>query len=237
LAVSNLRKRFSTNTAVDTVSFEVSPGEVVGLIGPNGAGKSTTMKIITGQLLSDAGSVCVDGSDVRTESRKARLRTGYVPQEINLYPFLTGREHMEFVAGVKGLDIKAQPELIESELTRFGLAEAQHRMAREYSEGMARKLSIALALLGDPALLVLDECLTGLDPRASAEVKATIASQRERGTAVLLVSHMLEVLERICTRILVMDRGQLVAELVGDELKTLLASGATLEEYFLQHTS
>ena len=109
-------------------------------------------------------------------------------------------------------------------------------MAREYSEGMSRKLSIALALLGDPALLVLDECLTGLDPRAAAEVKATIATQRERGTAILLVSHMLEVLERICTRILVMNRGKLVAELAENELKESLASGVTLEEYFLQHT-
>ena len=236
LNVRELSKHFRTNTAVDTVSFDVSPGEVVGLIGPNGAGKSTTMKIITGQLLSDSGTVCVDGSDVRIESRKSRLRTGYVPQEINLYPFLTGREHMEFVAGVKGLDLRKQPDLIDNELSRFGLEEAQHRMAREYSEGMSRKLSIALALLGDPALLVLDECLTGLDPRAAAEVKATIASQRERGTAILLVSHMLEVLERICTRILVMNRGKLVAELRESEIKALLASGGTLEEYFLQHT-
>ena len=236
LEVHNLTKQFRTNKAVDQVSFNVSPGEVVGLIGPNGAGKSTTMKIITGQLLSDTGIVRVDGSDVRLESRKARLRTGYVPQDINLYPFLTGREHMEFVAGVKGLDLSKEPDLIESELTRFGLHEAQHRMAREYSEGMSRKLSIALALLGNPALLVLDECLTGLDPRAAAEVKSTITSQRQRGTAILLVSHMLEVLERICSRVLVMNRGKLVAELSEVQLQELLTSGATLEDYFLKHT-
>ena len=236
LSVHELTKHFRTNTAVDAVSFQVNPGEVVGLIGPNGAGKSTTMKIITGQLLADSGVVRVDGSDVRIESRKARLRTGYVPQEISLYPFLTGREHMEFVAGVKGIELSEHPTLIEDELTRFGLHEAQHRMAREYSEGMSRKLSIALALLGDPALLVLDECLTGLDPRAAAEVKSTINAQRQRGTAILLVSHMLEVLERICTRILVMDRGKLVAELDEEGLKACLTSGMTLEDYFLKYT-
>jgi ABC-2 type transport system ATP-binding protein len=236
LSLSGLSKRFRNNVAVDDVAFEVRPGEVVGLIGPNGAGKSTTMKIITGQLLADQGQVLIDGSDVREESRIARLKTGYVPQEIHLYPFLTGREHMEFVAGVKGLDAQGATALIDQELERFGLHEAQHRMAREYSEGMARKLSIALALLGDPALLVLDESLTGLDPRAAAEVKATINSQRERGTAILLVSHMLEVLERICTRVLVMDRGKLVAELQQSELHQLLASGTTLEEFFLEHT-
>ena len=236
LTVHGLVKRFRNTVAVDDVSFAISPGEIVGLIGPNGAGKSTTMKIITGQLLSDGGTVLVDKANVRMESRTARLRTGYVPQELSLYPFLTGREHMEFVAGVKGLDLEKLPNLIETELARFGLAEAQHRLTREYSEGMARKLSIALALLGDPALLVLDECLTGLDPRAASEVKTTLATQKERGTAILLVSHMLEVLERICTRILVMNRGKIVSELSEKQLGDLLASGTTLEQHFLQHT-
>jgi ABC-2 type transport system ATP-binding protein len=235
--VSALVKRFRLTTAVDQISFQVRPGEVLGLIGPNGAGKSTAMKIITGQLLADQGDVRIGGCDIRETPRQARLRTGYVPQDIQLYPFLTGREHLEFVAGVKGLETRGASDLIDGELARFALGEAQHRMAREYSEGMARKLAISLALLGDPALLVLDESLTGLDPRAAAEVKATIASQRERGTAILMVSHMLEVLERICTRILVMDRGKIVAELEEPALKSLLDGGGTLEEFFLAKTT
>ena len=237
LEVRGLVKRFRSNTAVDQVDLEVRPGEVVGLIGPNGAGKSTTMKIITGQMLADDGHVRIGGCDVRQSPREARLRTGYVPQDIQLYPFLTGREHLEFVAGVKGIELGSAASQIDEELERFALTDAQHRMTREYSEGMARKLAISLALLGDPALLVLDESLTGLDPRAAAEVKATIATQSGRGTAVLLVSHMLEVLERICTRILVMDRGKLVAELKEPALRELLASGRTLEEFFLANTS
>jgi ABC-2 type transport system ATP-binding protein len=237
LRVQGLVKHFRAHQAVNDLSFEIERGEIVGLIGPNGAGKSTTMKIITGQVLPDSGQIFIGDCELNAAPREARLRTGYVPQTVQLYPFLTGREHLEFVAGIKGLPTEGLGGLLDETLERFALTRAQHQMAREYSDGMARKLAIALALLGDPALLVLDESLTGLDPRAAAEVKETIRSQSTRGTAILLVSHMLEVVERLCTRVLIMSHGSFVAELDRHELDALHASGRSLEDLFLEKTA
>lgn len=237
LEIVGLRKAFHRTVAVSDLSMRVEPGELVGLIGPNGAGKSTTVKVVTGQLLADAGSVTVGGFDVLKDAAAARTQTGYVPQKTELYPFLTGREVLRFVADVRGLDHAASERDIDAHLERFRLTDAQHRMTREYSEGMARKLAISAALLGDPALLVLDESLTGLDPRAAAEVKAVVQERLAVGTAVLLVSHLLAALERLCQRVVLIDGGEVVSTLDGDGLASMHAAGGTLEDYFLDHTS
>ena len=237
LEVTGLVKRFRGKEAVAGVDFRVEPGELVGLIGPNGAGKSTTVKMITGQLLSDEGQILIAGQDLRQEPAVARRMTGYVPQDVVLYPFLTGREVLQFVGRVHALTDEVAAERIDSLLTRFQLREAQHKMTREYSEGMARKLAIAVALMGDPQLLVLDESLNGLDPRAAAEVKAIVREQVAAGKSVLWVSHMLEVVERLATRVVVMDRGQIVREWSRAELDTQLHAGKTLEALFLEHTT
>ncbi|MFT7583312.1 MAG: ABC-2 type transport system ATP-binding protein [Myxococcota bacterium] len=236
LEVRDLRKTFRKVAAVDGVSFSVGAGELLGFIGPNGAGKSTTVKIITGQLLADAGQVLVDGHDILAEPLAARRVIGYVPQDLALYPFLTGRELLEFVAEVRGIPAVDAAGSIDQLLKRFRLADAQNRLTREYSEGMARKLSISAALLGNPRLLVLDESLTGLDPRAAAEVKAILSEELDKGVAVVLVSHILDVLERLCTRMVLIDRGVTVSQLDADQLAELSSSGTTLEQYFLDHT-
>lgn len=234
LVVEDLRKSWRKVPALDGVSFEIAAGEVVGLVGPNGAGKSTTAKAITGQILPDSGTVRLDGLRIDASPLEARRRTGYVPQRLDLYPFLTGREVLEFVASVRELDAGRSKSRIDELLGRFALTDAQHRLAREYSDGMVRKLAVAAALLGDPALLVLDESLTGLDPRATAEVKSVVREVSAAGTAVLFVTHDLPVLERIATRVLVMDRGRVVRRLERADLDRL---PGTLEDVFLEATS
>ena len=236
LDVRELRKRFRSTIAVDGLNLTLYAGELVGLIGPNGAGKSTTIKLVTGQLLADEGTIAIGGQRIDEAPTQARKVTGYVPQELNLYPFLTGRETLEFVAAVHALSPDEASQTIDQLLARFELTEAQHRMTREYSEGMARKLSIAAALMGKPRLLVLDESLAGLDPRAASEVKQVLRDQLTTGCAILMVSHTLELLERLCHRIILIDRGKLVATLNRQELDELAVQGSTLEAFFLKHT-
>ncbi|MCB9728478.1 MAG: ABC transporter ATP-binding protein [Deltaproteobacteria bacterium] len=237
LAVSGLRKGYRATLAVADVGFEVAAGELCGVIGPNGAGKSTTARILTGQLLPDAGEVRVDGHRIDQEPLTARRLTGYVPQELSLYPFLTGRETLRFVGTVRGLDASELEHAVDALLERLGLVAAQHRLAREYSEGMARKLAIGCALLGDPPLLVLDESLNGLDPRAAAELKTVLRERVAAGTTVLLVSHELDVLERLCTSVVLIDRGKVVATLDRTGLDALGRAGSSLEAFFLEHTA
>ncbi len=235
LQVDNLVKRYRTVTALDGLSLTIHAGELLGLIGPNGAGKSTTVKIVTGQLLADSGTVKVGGHDVLKAPLEARRQTGYVPQDVELYPFLTGRELLDYVAEVRGTDPKTANvgELLE----RFGLSAAANRLTREYSEGMARKLAVAAALIGDPRLLILDESLTGLDPRAAAEVKAVVRERLEQGSAVLIISHILDVLERLCTSVVLIDNGKLVERLARPEIDAMVAGGTTLEDFFLEKTA
>ena len=236
LEVRGLVKRFRRVEAVSGLNLTVAPGELVGLIGPNGAGKSTTVKVATGQLVADAGQVLVAGVDVGRAPIEALRRTGYVPQRVSLFPFLTGREVLEFVASARGLSPPEAAPRMEALLKRFHLTDAQHRLTREYSDGMARKLAVAAALLDEPPLLVLDEALTGLDPRAVAEVKDVLAERRERGAAVLVVSHLLDSLERIASRVVLIDHGKTQATLSRADLDAMTARGETLEAFFLAHT-
>lgn len=236
LSVRALQKRYRRTIAVADVSFEVGAGELVGLIGPNGAGKSTTVRIITGQVVADSGEATIDGHRIDTAAMAARRVTGYVPQRLTLYPFLTGRETLDFVGAARGLPAETVRARGGALLERLGLGEAADRLAREYSEGMARKLAVATALLAEPPLLVLDESLTGLDPRSAAEVKELLRDRVAAGGAVLLVSHQLAALERLCTRILLIDRGRVRAGLDRAGLDELLQGGSSLERFFLDHT-
>ena len=237
LEVRGLTKTYGRLRAVDALNLTVNAGEWVGLIGPNGAGKSTTVQVITGQLIADSGSIQVAGHEIATDALAARRHTGYVPQRLELYPFLTGREVLEFVARARGLEGEAALSRTEHLLERFGLTEHQHRLTREYSGGMARKLAVATALIGDPALLVLDEVLTGLDPRAAAEVKETLRERVDEGGSVLMVTHALDTLERLADRVLLLNRGQIIGEVNRATMDGWRASGESLEAYFLAHTS
>ena len=234
LVVHDLQKTFRKTTAVESISFELRAGERLAVIGPNGAGKSTTVKMITGQILPDGGQVTIDGHRIDAEPLLARTLTGYVPQHLALYPFLTGREVLEFVANVRQIADAAGP--IDRLLDQFALTEAQHRLTREYSEGMARKLAISCALLGDPPLLVLDESLAGLDPRAAADVRTVVQERAEAGAAVLFVSHQLEVMERLCDRALLINSGRVTAHLDGPDMQKVSTAPDGLTGWYLSHT-
>ena len=234
IELCEVRKAFHRTSVLQGLNLTVHAGELVGLIGPNGAGKSTALRILTGQLLPDAGEVRISGHDLATQPLEARQCLGYVPQETDIEPFLTGAEVLAFVADVRGVD---KDPIVSTLLEEFGLSEASHRLTREYSEGMLRRLAIASALIGEPPVLVFDESLNGLDPRGARFVRERMEAQRDRGAAVLLTGHVLETLERICTRVVLLDQGAVALEVSREQLQEHLAQGRTLEDLYLAATA
>jgi ABC-2 type transport system ATP-binding protein len=212
IAVENLVKRYGRTTAVDGVSFTVSPGEFVGLVGPNGAGKSTTIRILTGQLLPTEGRVQIDGIDVVARPAEVRAHIGLVPEEPTLYEYLSAREMLAFAIELRGCgDLDWGLELT-------GLGADADRLIREYSQGMRRKTALACALVARPPVIVLDEALNGLDPASVARVLGVIDELRQDGAAILLSTHVLDTLEKVASRIVLMQDGRITADVGIDSL-------------------
>ena len=233
----NLIKRYGDKVAVNNISFDVYSGEVFGFLGPNGAGKTTTLKMIVGLLQPTSGTVKVAGYDVQTKSRLAKASCGYVPDTPNLYAKLTGRELLRFVGDLYNLDRNQAARRIDELLRMFDLANAANDTVDSYSHGMQQKASLAAALMHDPRVLVLDEPTVGLDPKSARLIKDILRQLAERGAAVMLSTHILEIAERMCDRIGIIDKGQLVAVGTMDELRTLDKTGQTsLEDIFLSLT-
>ncbi|MET8762962.1 ABC transporter ATP-binding protein [Lentzea sp. NPDC004782] len=208
LSCSGLRKRFDDVLAVDDVSFTIAEGETYGLLGPNGAGKTTTISMITGVLERDAGEVVVDGIAMSTHAIAAKRLVGYVPQELALYPDLTGRENLRFFANLYG----AARERVDHVLDVVGLAERADDLGREYSGGMKRRLNVAIGLLHEPRLLVLDEPTAGVDPQSRNQILENVRALAAQGMAILYTTHYMEEAERLCDRVGVIDSGRLIAE-------------------------
>ncbi|MDX9724204.1 MAG: ABC transporter ATP-binding protein [Myxococcota bacterium] len=219
LAIDDLSKSYGKLRAVEALSFSLNPGELVGFIGPNGAGKSSTMKSIVGLLEAEKGSVSICGIDVRSEPVRARAELGYVGQDLEVYQYLSAEELLRFIAGIRGIPSEEGERRIADLLELCELQSARGRLIREFSGGMARKIAIAAALIGKPKLLLLDEAFVGLDPESTFRIQRRLQSEVEAGAAVLLSSHVLDMLERICSRILVMHQGHLVADLSRAELE------------------
>lgn len=234
LEVQGLVKRYRHITALAGVNLRIEPGEFVGFIGPNGAGKTTTMRCIAGQLMPDEGDVLVGGRSVAQDPIAARAMVGYVPQELTLYRYLTGEEFLRFVADVRGVPAAEQDERVEELLTLTELDKARHRILREYSGGMARKIAIAAALIAQPPLLLLDESFVGLDPESTASLRRYLRRCCERGQAVLLSSHILDMLERICTRVVLLHQGVIQHDLDREAMdQTLGHEHETLTDLYL----
>ena len=206
IRIEGLRKEYGRVVAVDTVSFSVAAGEFVALIGHNGAGKSTTLKVLTGQLRPTAGTVNVADIDVLADPGGARNKLGYVPEEPALYDYLTCREFLELVIELRGGGD------LEEALEMTGLGADADRLIREYSQGMRRKTALAAAVVSKPPVLVLDEALNGLDPPSAARVKGYLRGLCEQGTAVLLSTHVLETVERLADRVVMLAHGKVVAD-------------------------
>ncbi|MGW4213575.1 ATP-binding cassette domain-containing protein [Lentzea sp. NPDC004789] len=193
---------------MDDVSFTIAEGETYGLLGPNGAGKTTTISMITGVLERDAGEVVVDGTAMSTHAIAAKHLVGYVPQELALYPDLTGRENLRFFASLYG----AARERVDHVLDVVGLTERADDLSREYSGGMRRRLNVAIGLLHEPRLLVLDEPTAGVDPQSRNQILENVRTLAAQGMAILYTTHYMEEAERLCDRVGVIDSGRLIAE-------------------------
>ena len=229
-----LVKRYGDKLAVNNVSFEVQAGEVFGFLGPNGAGKTTTIKMIVGLLQPTSGTIRVAGYDVQTQPLLAKAASGYVPDTPNLYAKLTGRELLRFVGDLYSLDRQRLAQRTEELLRVLDLTEAADQTIDSYSHGMQQKASLAAALMHDPKVLVLDEPTVGLDPKSARLIKDILRQMAERGTAVFLSTHILEIAERMCDRIGIIDKGALVAVGTMNELRSLGKAGETsLEDIFL----
>jgi ABC-2 type transport system ATP-binding protein len=209
IEVSGLTRLYGDLTAVDHLSFRVEPGEIMGLVGPNGAGKTTTLRSIAGIIRPTSGAIAIAGADLARNPLTAKRALAFIPDEPELFDYLTVEEHLRFVArmyGVTTIDERIGPLLAELELT-----DKRGTLPAELSRGMRQKLAIACGLIHDPAVLILDEPLTGLDPGGIRRMKETIVERASAGASVVLSSHLLHLVEELCTQILVLRHGKMVA--------------------------
>ncbi|AIE84950.1 ABC transporter ATP-binding protein [Fimbriimonas ginsengisoli] len=236
LQVQNLSKRFGGSTAVEDLSFTVNAGEIVGLLGPNGAGKTTSIRCIASLLQPTSGRILLNGHDVAENPVAAKRALAFVPEVPNPYEMLTVMEHLRFVAAA----YRMEDELKNAEeiLTRLDLWEKRNELGASLSKGMRQKLACACAFIHQAQVFLFDEPLIGLDPKGMRELKSMIMERRSQGNAILISTHMLDTAERLCDRVVILNRGRLIAEGTVEELHQKLSSGAdvTLEDMFLQLT-
>lgn len=233
LEVQNLFKSYRGIAAVEDVSFKVGSGEIVGLLGPNGAGKSTTIKIVTGLLRANHGHVFYRGHDVSEDMVGFRSQFGYVPEEAQLYTYMSGLEYLQLVGRLRGLD-EALIEFKGTQLLKLLQLESwRHTTISTYSKGMRQRVLIAAALLHDPELLIFDEPLSGLDVVSARLFKDLLELLAAQGKAIIYISHVLEVVEKICHRVIVISKGRIVADAPPEDL-TKLMQLSTLERVFAQ---
>ena len=233
LELRNVCKRFPAVTAVDNVSFSARPGEVTGYLGPNGSGKSTTLKMITGLIGMTSGEILFEGTRIHRDLLNYKRRFGYVPEEPHLYSHLTGLEYLVMVGQLRGLPSKRTAERIDGLLQLLGLHGSRHSPLSAYSTGMRQKVLLAAALLHNPDLILLDGPFSGLDVTSALVIRNLLKEMARRGKVVLLSSHELETVERVCTRVVILHRAKVVADDSIERLRTLMAL-PTLEEIFSQ---
>ena len=232
-----LTRVFGELVAVDSVSFRVDKGEVYGLLGPNGSGKSTTMKMLLGLLKPTAGTARIGGHDIRTEMVAAKRMMGYVPEEPVLPERLTGWEFANYVGDIWRVPRGEERDHEIEELMRLlDIWDAADDFIETYSKGMARKLSLVAALIHRPKVLILDEFQAGIDPRGAATVKEIVLGLRDKGATILMSTHVLEIAEKMCDRIGIINEGRLIAEGTMEELKLKAESQGSLEDIFFSLT-
>jgi ABC-2 type transport system ATP-binding protein len=237
LVTENLRRTYDGLVAVDDLSFAVNAGEIVGLIGPNGAGKTTTLRALAGILRPTAGRIRIDGHDIVSDPIEAKRRLAFMPDEPHLFEYLTVEEHLRLIARlytVDDFDRRARALLDELELTG-----KEKALPGELSRGMRQKVVIACGLVRNPSTLLFDEPLTGLDPIGIKRMRETIVARARDGAAILLSSHLLHLVEEVCSRVIIMAAGKKVADGTFAELASradLATAGSNLEEIFLRVT-
>ena len=233
LELRNVTKRFLGTTAVNNVSFTARAGEITGYLGPNGSGKSTTMKMITGLIERGGGQILFRGEPIERDWMAYKQRMGYVPEEPHLYSHLTGFEYLVMVGELRGLPAKQTEERINGMLRLLGLHGDRHVPISSYSKGMRQKVLLTAALLHNPDLILLDEPFSGLDIATGLVLRTLIQQLAERGKVVLFSSHELETVERVCSHVVILHRGKVVADDSIEHLRSLM-SLPTLESIFSQ---
>ena len=233
LEVLNLTKQFRRVDVVDHVSFSIRPGEVTGYLGPNGSGKSTTVKMLTGLLEPTEGQILFEGRNIREDVIAFRRRIGYVPEELNLYGYLTGMEYLQLAGGLRGMPREVVDNKANELLDLFYLRDSSWVQISAYSKGMKQRVLIAAALLHDPDLLIFDEAQSGLDIPNALLFRHVLRALAARGKCVLYISHVLELVEKVCDRVLIINRGRIVADGSVSGLRNLMQL-PTLEQVFSQ---
>jgi len=236
LEVQELTKYYKRFCAVDRLSFVVQPGKIVGLLGPNGAGKTTALRCIAGILRFNSGQVRICDNDTKTSQRAAKLNLAFVPEVPSLYELLTVREHLRFVAMCYDtLDVFERDAT--TLLDRYDLLEKENELVATLSKGMKQKLAVICAMVHNARVFLLDEPLIGIDPRGQAELKAHFAEEAQKGAAVLVSTHLLDTAEKMCDSVIIMSRGEKLADGTLAELRVQQhEGGASLEELFLKMT-
>ncbi len=229
LKITGLTKKYDKKTAVDNLSLSIAPGEIYGFIGHNGAGKTTTLRACTGILTPDSGEILVDGVSVLQNPIEAKKRIAYIPDNPDLYDFLTGMQYLVFIADIFGVPADVRKERIDTLSTRLAIRDDLMQPISTYSHGMKQKVAVIAAFLHEPRLLIMDEPFVGLDPMASHTIKEMMRELCDRGSAIFFSTHVLDVAEKLCDKIAIIKEGKLLAAGTMDEVK----GDSSLEEAFL----
>lgn len=230
LKIERLTKSYGEKKAVDNLSLHIAPGEIYGFIGHNGAGKTTTLKSCCGILRFDEGEILVDGKSIRDEALACKKVMAYIPDNPDLYEFLSGIRYLNFVADIYGVGKAEREERIHRYAERFGLTAELAQPVGEYSHGMKQKLALISALLHEPKLILMDEPFVGLDPTAAHQLKTIMREHCDRGGAIFFSTHVLEVAEKLCDKVAIIQHGKLVASGTMEEVR----GDQSLEDVFLE---
>ena len=225
IAITDLVKRYGTFTAVDGVSLEVVPGEIHGFLGPNGAGKTTTIRMIAGLLKPTSGTILVNHHDLATEAEAAKASLGFIPDRPFIYEKLTAGEFLRFHAGLYGLDDATVGDRVREMLGLFELGKWEHELVESFSHGMKQRLVMCAAFLHRPRAVLVDEPMVGLDPRGARLIKDVFRRMSERGVAILMSTHTLEVAQEMCDRISIILKGRIIARGTVSELRAMATGG------------
>ena len=237
LKLTNLTKKFGNFTAVNNINLEIKAGDFFGFLGQNGAGKTTTIKMITGLYTPTLGTVQVDGYDIQKDHIEAKKLIGYIPDQPFLYEKLTGREFLYFCGGINNIEKNILKNKIDETIEQLNIDDWIDKRSEEYSQGMKQRISIASALLHNPKLIIVDEPMVGLDPQSALIVKNVLMERAEKGAAIFMSTHSLNVAEEICSRIGIIKDGKMIFEDENEVIEQIISSDhQNLESLFLHLT-
>lgn len=238
LKIDNLSKSFGSFKAVDNISLNIKPGDLYGFLGPNGAGKTTTIKIITGLYSATSGKVFIDGIDISENHIEAKKRIGYIPDQPFLYEKLTGKEFLYFSGGLYKIPKEKLTKKIEELVDTLNIGEWINKRTEEYSQGMRQRITIASALLHEPKFIIVDEPMVGLDPQSAHIIKNLFKKLTSEGTAIFMSTHSLNVVEEICSKVAIINKGKIIFNDKIDKLYVLREDmNGNIEQIFIQLTN